>query len=245
MDYLVDILADFQNRLKNIATIEGINANLIKIFDSNLNTIRQDIEQTGRFGGLLKKIDRQIETLKTVEHLPEMASNFETLREQSIVLMVGAFEVFVGDLFKAIANNDPDYFVWPEKDKKISIDIESFSANFTLGDAIITHLGNKQYSFQDLGSTIKAVSDYLGVAIEVDNSMKDSIAFGTACRHLIVHRGSKVDRQFLHQIRDVRSVTYTEGERLKLKDNDVTRLQTSIEGFSEYLVQTLIQRDVI
>ena len=245
MDYLVDRLDNFHNNLKNIAQIDGINIELIKIFGSNLKIIKTDIEQTGQFGTLLKKVDRQIDMLKQVERLPEIASNFETLREQSFVLMIGAFEVFITDIFKAIANNDPDYFVWPDKDKKISIDIESFSANFTLGDAIITHLSNKQYSFQDLGSTIRAVSDYLGVTIETDETTKAAIVFGTACRHLIVHRGSIVDRQFLNQTRDIPNLEYSDGDILRLQDADVIKLRTAIENFSEYLIQTLIQRDAI
>jgi len=245
MDYLTDILADFQDRLENIAKVDGINVELIKIFNNDLQSIRKDVEQTGKFGALLKKIDTQLDMLKTVEHLPGMSGNLEILREQSIVLMVGAFEVFIGDIFKSIANKDPDYFVWPEKDKKISIDIDNFRSSFTLGDAIITHLNNKQYSFQDLGSTIQAVNDYLGIKLSIDDDIGGCIVFGTSCRHLIIHRGSKVDQQFLNQTNDINKLNYKDGDRLKLQNGDVSELRIAIERFSEQLIQTLIQRDVI
>lgn len=245
MEYLTDILADFQDRLKSIAKVDGINTELITIFDNDLRSIRKDVEQTGKFGSLLKKIDTQLNMLQQVEHLPGMSGNLEIIREQSVVLMVGAFEVFISDIFKSIANKNPDYFVWPEKDKKISIDIDSFRSSFTLGDAIITHLNNKQYSFQDLGSIIKAVNDYLGVQISVDDETGECIVFGTSCRHLIVHRGSKIDQVFLNQTSDIKGLGYSENDKLKLKNGDILKLRDSIEQFSGQLIETLIQRDVI
>lgn len=245
VDYLTDKLADFNSRLKDISKVDGINYELVKIFRSNLDAIREDVEQTGKFGGLLKKVDRYRSTLDMVERLPDMEADFETLREQSIVLVIGAFEVFVGDIFKSIANNNPDYYVWPEKDKKIAIDIDNFTASFTLGDAIIAHLDNKQYSFQDLGSIIRAMNDYLGVEIIVDKKIRDIISLGTASRHLIVHRASVVDRQFLSQTRNISGLTYIEGDRIQISEEFVGNLKESIIDFSEQLVQTLVQRDEI
>lgn len=244
MDYLTDIFADFQDRLNDIAKVDGINYELIKIFKSNLDTIEKDIQQTGKFGGLLQKVNRYQKTLDAVEQLPEMKADFQTLREQSVVLIISAFEVFVGDIFRAIANNSPEYYVWPDKDKKIAIGIDSFTANFTLGDAIIAHLENKQYSFQDLGSIVKAVSDYLGVEFQTEKSMRDIIVLGTASRHLIVHKASTVDRQFLHQTRDVDkdSITYNDGDRISISEEFVNNLRENIITFSADLIQTLIQR---
>lgn len=243
MDYLTNILADFQDRLSDIAKVDGINYKLIKTFKSNLDTIHSEVKQTGKFGGLLQKIKRYQQTLDTVEKLPDLKADLETLREQSVVLIVGAFEVFIGDIFRSIANNRPDYYIWPEKDKKIAIGIESFTANFTLGDAIITHLDNKQYSFQDLGSVVDAVRDYLGVEIKVEEAARKVISLGTAFRHIIVHKASTVDRQFLSQTRGLSSVVYDEGDKIHINEDFVAQLRDAITTFSEELIQTLIQRD--
>lgn len=245
MSYLTNILADFQDRLHDISKINGVNRTLIEIFQSNLKTIGDEVKSTGKFGGLLQKIERYEDTLSKIERHPELADNFNVLREQSVVLMVSAFEVFVGDTFREIANNDPDYFVWPDKDKKIHIDIENFTASFTLGDAIISHLDSKQYSFQDLGSTVKAVNDYLGVSIDVETSTRQSISFGTSCRHIIVHNNSIVDKQFLNQTRDIQALKYRANDRLVLSESEVTNIKDALVDFSEYLTQALIQRDEI
>lgn len=242
MDYLTDILANFQDRLTDIAKVDGINYELVKIFKNNLSTIESEIKQTGKFGGLLQKVERYQSSLDTVERLPEMKADFETLREQSVVLIVSAFEVFVGDVFRSIANETPDFYVWPEKDKKIAIDIENFTASFTLGDAIIAHLENKQYSFQDLGSIVRAVNDYLGIEIQVEKSVRDTISLGTASRHLIVHRASTVDRQFLFQTRDILNLAYSEGDKILISEEFTNDLREKITAFSEDLIQTLVQR---
>lgn len=242
MEYLNDILEGFQSRLADIERIDGINAGIIKIFQQNLDTIHSEIQQTGKFGGLLKKVDRYKQTLDDVSKLDEMKSDFEILREQRVVLLVSAFEVFIEDIFRAIANNSPEYFIWPEKDKKIVIGVEDFTSRFTLGDAIITHLNNKQYSFQDLGSTVKAFQDYLGVDLEIEDDTKDSIILGTACRHLIVHKGSVIDRQFLSQTRSL-DAKYVEGKTLSISEEDVAQLQQHFSLLAEKMVLAIYNRD--
>ncbi len=243
MEYLTESLADFQDRLDGIANIEGINLELITIFRNNLDSIRKDVKDTGKFGALLKKIDTQKNMLDQIEKLPEFATKYETLREQSTVLMIGAFEVFIGDVFKNIANNNPEFFIWPEKEKRISIEVENFTSSFTLGDAMIAHLSDKQYSFQDLGSIIKAVNNYLGVQLEVSKDTKRSIVLGTSYRHLIVHKGSVVDKRFLTQTREVEDIAHQEGDRLRLGDDDIDNIRIGIIDFSETLIQVLTQRD--
>lgn len=242
MDYINNLLTNFLSRIGDIANMEGVNQELIEIFKNNLIAIETDIKATGQFGGLLNKIKTQREMLDQVKLLPQLKPKYEILREQSVVLMVGALEVFISDIFREIANHDPGYFVWLEKDKKISIGIESFTPTFTLGDAITAHLANKQFSFQDLKSILRATKDYLGVEFDVSDDIRKNIIFGTSCRHIIVHNISKVDRQFLLQTRELENLNYKEGDEIKLKNNDIENMKGAITGFADELVQLLKQR---
>lgn len=242
MDYIDNLLINFLGRIGDIANMEGVNQELIEIFKNNLITIETDIKATGQFGGLLKKIETQKKVLDEVKFLPQLKPKYEILREQSVVLMVGVFEVFISDIFREIANHDPGYFVWPEKDKKISIGIESFTPTFTLGDAIIAHLANKQFSFQDLKSILRATKDYLGVEFDVPDDIRKNIIFGTSCRHIIVHNISIVDRQFLLQTRELKNLNYKEGNKIELEDNDIKNIKGAITSFADELVQLLQQR---
>lgn len=242
-ELLSNLFADFQKRLDDIANLSGINMELIALFRKNLNFLKNAAGETGKMAGLTQKIETQIGILEQIEKIPEFQDKYETLREQSVVLMVGAFEVFVTDIFKTIANEDPSFFTWPEKDKKIAIDIEMFKARFTLGDAFVSHLENKQYSFQDLGSIIKACHDYLGFEVEVDDKTKESIICATSYRHLIVHNNSIVDRQFLHQTRDIRPLKYKEGSKIVISKLEIEGMQASFLNFAEYVVSIVTQRD--
>lgn len=239
---LTILLKDFHKRLLDISNIDGVNQELIKIFRNDLETLSKTIPN-----GVIRaheKIQTQLKMLDQIKFLPEMRPKLEIIREQAIVLMVGALEVFITDMFKAIANNDASFFVWPEKEKKITIDIETFRSNFTLGDVFITHLSNRQYSFQDLGSIIKAVKDYLGVEYEVDQKTKDSIIIATSYRHIIVHNGSIVDKQFLNQTRNVKlPPDYKEGSNISIGDGDIENIYKALISFSKTLISKIIQRD--
>lgn len=242
MYYIDKLLINFLSRIEDITNIEGVNQELVEIFKNNLATIEKDIQATGQFGGLLNKIKTQKKMLDQVKLLSQLKPKYEILREQSVVLVVGAFEVFISDIFREIANHDPGYFVWPEKDKKISIGIESFTPTFTLGDAIIAHLANKQFSFQDLKSMLRAVKDYLGVEFDVSDDIRKNIIFGTSCRHIIVHNISIVDKQFLLQIRELENLNYKEGNEIKLEDKNIENIKDAITSFANELVQLLQQR---
>jgi hypothetical protein len=162
-----------------------------------------------------------------------------------IVLMVGALEVFIADIYRSIANNDPDYFYWNDAKEKISFEPSILIEGFTLGDVVIGHLKNKGYSFQDLQSLIKSFDVYCGIKIELERESRDTLIFGAAARHIIVHSRSKVDSAFLKQIRDTRynSQSLKKNEQIEITDTYVTLLGETIKTFCGYLVNRLSQRD--
>ena len=247
MDYLNNLYDDFNSRLNDINSLDDINDELIKIFKSNLNHIKNEVVQTGKFGGLLKKIEIQLNMIDQVSRLPGINKKLNSMREQSIVLSVGAFEVFISDIFRTIANKSPEYYIWSNEKEKIYIDTGSFNSGFTLGDAIISHLKNKQYSFQDLQSILKAVENYFGLEISLDNEIKDKIIIGTSMRHIIVHNRSIIDVTFLKQTKNVDTIIleYKEGEKLHTTDAQVRDIGNAIREFSNYLTQAIAQRDEI
>jgi len=242
-DALTNLLADFEDRLEDISNVGGINASLVGLFRKNLEFLKESAGETGRMAGLIGKIDTQLKTLDQIEKLPDFQDKYEKLREQSVVLIVGAFEVFITDIFKLIGNDYPSFIKWSEKDKKVAIDIELFKEHFTLGDAFVAHLENKQYSFQDLRSIVKACKDYLGIEVVVEDGDRNNIIKATSYRHLIVHRNSTVDRQFLHQTRRLTDLQYKEGDRISISEDDFTSVQESFVSFAGYLINVIIQRE--
>lgn len=246
MEFLTELYADFTERLDEIAKIEGLNTQLVNIFENNLRSIKEEVEATGKFGGLLQKIDHQLQMLNQIHRLASVETNFRALREQSIVLAIGAMEVFFSDLFKYIANYRPDVFKWSNDKEKIIIDPELFKSGFTLGDVMITHLKNKQYSFQDTQSIIKAIENYFGVLIQIDDDTKRHLIAGTSLRHIIVHNRSLIDRQFKSQTRDIGLFTSQNiNDRVEIDEYIISDITQSIKSFCEDVVTTLIQNEEI
>lgn len=245
MQYLSELLNEFHTKLDDIAVVDSLNDDLIKIYQTSLEEIKTEIENSGRFGGLLTKVVHKINNISNIEKLPEIKTKYAVLREQSIVLIIGSFEVFISDVFRIIAEKDPDYFSWKDKNEKISIDPGVFSAGFTLGDAMLSHLKNKKYSFQDLKSILRAIDNYIGVDLSFaeTDSIRQRIVLGTSYRHIIVHNASKVDKQFMSQVRDLPGVDFVEGQKIELDQSDIEKVKQAVREFSEMLINLIIQRE--
>jgi predicted amino acid-binding ACT domain protein len=132
----------------------------------------------------------------------------------------------------------------------IVLDPENISFNqgmlqdsFTLGDAILEHIENKKYSFQDLKSTLDVFNNYLGIELDVEE-YKDRLILMAATRHIIVHNNSIVDRKFLKQIRDtVYSDKYSLGKMVEVDENMTTEIGQAISELADQVVASIINRD--
>ncbi len=244
-DYLTNLLADIDERIADIKAVSDVNEELVKIAVTGLKSIKKDLEATNGNLGIKQKVDRQLNTYNTVAKIPELASKLPIIREQMVVLMIGALEVFVADVYKSIANHNPEYFFWNEKEK-ISFDPLLFKDGFTMGDVVIGHLKNKQVSFQDLKSLLESFELYCRVKIELDNETRDTLILSAAARHIIVHNRSMIDTQFLNQIKltgFTAKNNYLKGDKIKIDDRFILTLSNSINSLCSDLVVHLIQRD--
>jgi len=244
-DYLTEILADIDDRIKDIKAIGDINEDLVKIAISGLNMIKTNLGSTQGNLGIKAMVDRQLNTYQQVSRIPALASKFPIIREQMVVLMVGALEVFVSDIYKSIANNNPEYFCWAEKEK-IAFDPLLLSGGFTMGDAIIGHMKNSGVSFQDLQSMVDSFEKYCRIRIELDPCTRDNLILGAAARHIIVHNRSIIDLAFLKQIRNTQfalSGIYVKDHKIEIDDSFITQISESINSFCSDVVTHLYQRD--
>ena len=244
LDYLSEVYADLDERIDNIRTLADVNEELISIAINNLQSIRKDLAATGRNLGILSKIDNQLLMYQQVARIPQLTTKFPIIREQSVVLMVGALEVFVADVFRAIGNNDPKLFVWKDPKEKILVEPSLISDEFTLGDAIINHLKTRGFSFQDLQSLIRAFETYFDIKIDLNKAQLDILIAGTAYRNVIVHNRSVIDTQFLKQIRDTSHITdlsQKKGEKIQIDDKFVRELALSIKELCEKVIALLME----
>lgn len=248
MDYLTELVADVEERIDDITTIGDVNEELIKIAVGNLESIRQDLTATGKNKAILQKVERQISLYDQVAGLPAVKEKLPVIREQMVVLIIGAMEVFIADVFKTIAQNDPDFFIWPDKKEKISFDPALLTDGFTFGDVLINHLKNKGFNFQDLHSTLKAIEKYCGIEIVIEEDFKEILILSAAYRHVIVHNRSTIDNAFLHQIRATRSAqeeNFQKEQKISVNQDFIIKLKGAAKSFCGQVVDHLIQRNEV
>ena len=240
MSYFSSLLDAHVARVQEIVAISDINEELVKIAVSNLQHLKNDLEATGRNAGILNKVNVQLNVYEQVAQLPELESKYPVLRGQMVVLIIGAQEALIGDVFVAVVENNPEKIIWSDDKEKISFDPSLLSSGFSLGDAMISHLKNKSYSFQDLGSAIQAINKYLLPDFKVDDEIKDELILASAWRNIIVHNRSIIDPSFIKQIRTTKySKNYCSGDELNITQVDVETLSSVTINFAANLLSEL------
>ena len=246
MEYLTEIYADLDERIDDIRAVGDVNEELVKIAINNLRSLRADVVTTGRNQGILQKIDTQIGMYDQVARIPALTTKIPIIREQMIVLMIGALEVFLSDVFRRIGNEDPKFYLWVDPKEKIYLDPTLISDEFTLGDTIMGHLKNRGVSFQDLKSLVDAIDKYFGINISIDDGDRDVLILAGAYRNIIVHNRSKIDRGFLNQIRSTAFASNGEFEKdnkISVGDDFVDTLARTVKNLCENIINSLMQRD--
>lgn len=241
-EQLNNLHINFQERIQSISDIELINEKLIELFRNDLQTIKDSAN--GVSAGVLHKINTVEHKYKYVARIDDFEPKMRFLTNQTIVLMVGSFEVIIGDILKIIANESPDLITWPDKNKKIYIEPSDFTSRLTLGDIFINHLKIQGKSFQDLKSIHGIFNDYLGVdpSKNIPQEIIESMILMISYRHIIVHNNSTVDKQFLHQIRNTKkSGLYKEEDELNISDEEMTNLENSLLNYVNILMEEILK----
>ncbi len=236
--------ADFARRIVDIQDVGNVNSELIKIAVSQLRHLEKEIKDSGKFQGLLVKVQRQIEMYDQVSRLPGVSEKLPVIYEQMIVLMVGALEAYLSDLFRGVSNTNPSFLVWKSEKEKISFEPILLQDNekFTLGDVILSHLKGNGVSFQDLRSTIEALERYLDIEVKLSDADKDELIYVAACRNVIVHNKSTIDPGFLKQVRKTKYASLKKDSKLEITDEYVKSVGVLLNKFCNDITNKIVER---
>lgn len=141
--------------------------------------------------------------LKTIRENNSFKFKYETINNQSLVLLISYFTSTLKEIFKAsleyLALNKREFFKSIETDFKISLqELGEYDFNLTkaIGDIVIR---KKDINFQDMQSTVREFKNYLCIDIQ-KNEIVDNIILAQASRHSIVHSLGIADEKFINQI---------------------------------------------
>ena len=170
---------------------------------------------------------RTLDMLTSIRRNDSLKSQFSTINNQAIVLLVSYFGSATADLFREAAK----IAVEIHQDKRVlnselKVKVEElieFGASIgdSIGDVLIT---KNSISFQDMKSIQREFNKYFGINIEKDTNV-NNIILGQACRHSIAHEAGIVNSRVIRQVqgakpRDLKQ-SLTEGDAIEFTEYEI------------------------
>jgi hypothetical protein len=170
--------------------------NLIK--DQEVSALKAVLNTPGLSRSAQLPIRNKIQVINNLRD-ESIASNFRVIYSQMCVLAVSVVESelksYFANAFNKTANINQGYKRLNEV--KFSIK-EILDNNQKFGGKLgLLFLEKERLNFQDIKSIINIFKDYLGKDIVLEDEIKKKICFYFEARHLLVHKGGKVDDKFL------------------------------------------------
>lgn len=138
--------------------------------------------------------------LRSIRKHDSMRPQYAHMYNQCLVLSVSYFISALRSVFVRAVDHAccccPELLLASKEDIRFTFE-ELREREFNLTD----HLGElivlkKDLSFQNMQHALKAFKDFLGVEIETNPEL-DTVIYGLAARHVIVHNLAKVDERFM------------------------------------------------
>lgn len=222
----VDRLINFDRELLQVValTVEGLH--------EQLKTRHADERLNGK---------RALDTILGLRDNETIRSKYQAIYNQAVVLLVSHFASALGDLFReAVANQlsteDPGKLL--EEEFKLSV-ADMKERDWSLVGAVPELLIAKyDYTFQDMGATVRAFTTYTALEPTKGRTMNNIIA-AQACRNSIVHAGGRVTEKTTRQLAKIQprvlKPSLNPGDVLTFSLEEVELVKSEMSLFIEQL----------
>jgi hypothetical protein len=196
-------MIELDNFRKNLSEVER----LVNFDKELLQFVTQAIEEL--HGQLKEKFaDERMNggrTLKVIQGIRENESiqrKYEAIFNQAVVLMISHLSSALGDLFRnAVSTRLQTADAGKLLDEEIKLTLgemreKDWNLKTTAADLLVA---KHDFSFQDMGSTVRAFKQYVDVLLVRDEAMNNIIA-AQACRHVIVHASGRITERAIKQL---------------------------------------------
>lgn len=186
---------------------------------------------------------RALETIRGIRQNESVRAKYQAIYNQAVVLLVSHFASALGDLFRqAVTENllsDYPAKALLEEEFKLTVG-ELKERDWVLSGAIPDLLVAKyDFTFQDMGATVRAFSSYTMLKPQQGVRMNNIIA-AQACRNSIVHAGGKVSEKTIRQLRNINprviKPNLVAGETIYFSLAEVDYVRDEMTAFIESLV---------
>lgn len=237
------IRKNFSYNLNEIDKINKLGNDVIELTVDLLLSLKEQNEQLTAFVPYKEKLDNTISQIRNLKTHKIVADKYQVIFNQSVVLIISTFEIFLSEFVTEVANNMSEMIKWNEKEK-ISINpTDYYYTDISFGRIVLKHIKQK-YSFQDIQSIRRLIKDYFGFEINIPKDDLDDLIFYQAARNAIVHNLSQVDEEFRNQIRTTKYyIKYVAHEhKLQLKKYHYDNAKESYKKLFEKILDGFRQK---
>lgn len=187
---------------------------------------------------------RALESIRGIRDNDTVRAKYVAIYNQAAVLLVSHFASALGDLFRSavttrMTSSDPGKLL-DEEFKLTVADLKDRDWNLS-GAVPDLLIAKHDYTFQDMGATVRAFSTYTDLRPERDEVMNNIIT-AQACRHAIAHAGGRVSDKAARQVSKAFPRTFrpslVSGEQIALSLVEVESIKSDMLIFIERLASS-------
>ena len=186
--------------------------------------------------------NNQVLAIQQLRGNPKVSEVLAIVYGQQIVLFVSAFEAYLRDIVRTLANERPELIDWPDGSKG-AIELSTLSrGGLTVGDIILSIIEQRGITFQDLQAIKRFFKDYLKKDLIIDSIFEQNYILATAIRHATIHLQGVVDEKFLKQIKNLPSDVreqYKINKPISIEEDFVLELRDSFLELGQSVQQIM------
>ncbi len=232
-------VASFKRNLGEVDRLINFDHELLQLVSLTVQRLHEQLQP--RIADERLNGKRALDTIKGIRENETIRGKYQAIYNQAVVLLVSHFASALGDLFRQavterLGSEDPGKLL--DEEFRLSV-ADLKERDWTLLGAIPDLLIAKHdYTFQDMGATVRAFSTYTVLEPRRGETMNNIIA-AQACRHAIVHAGGRVTEKTVRQLARVQPRTLKPslvvGEPIAFSLAEVETVKSEMLRFIEQL----------
>jgi hypothetical protein len=244
MDELDQIKQTFRGNLESVDKLINFDREVQDYAIKTVEDLHNRLKVNEKLDNPRLNAERTLEVLKNIRDHDSLRPRYQTIFNQAVVLLVSYFGSAVADIFRVGLTRElknPYNNELSKEELRLSLEeIKEVAQNLEEAVAEL-FIQKKEISFQDMQS-IRRAFEKLGVSIDRTddvNTIINNIIVGQACRHAIVHNGSRTDERLIRQVKAAKPRTLKpalkEGEPIKFAPHEIQCLSECMRNYVDGL----------
>jgi hypothetical protein len=233
----------YQDYKKSLETIDKLESTPSIIKHQAISALEHALNQQGISHQAKQALRNSKELLENLSD-KSIKSNFKIIYAQMCILAVSSLEAILKRYFENAAIDSSNINREYEKLSNLKLSLkEIFDNDLKFGGKIGKLILEKdnQINFQDLKSIKNVLKNYFMKDIVLDDSTEKNVCFYLEIRHLLVHKGGRVDDKFISatKVMNANIKNYEKNDLVELDENDWKNIKIS---FLSIVKETTKQR---